>query len=168
MKVYKLWTQMSEGLNQAQAAAFWQEYFDIETGIYDQILKSQEPHIQGSLEELAQGFGVENPVFAGFLDGINTSIEPSFETEELEELEEDSKIDFTIDYEKLFYNMLDAKAKWLYELKSWEPILDDEKRTQIRRDYRDANTRRVKKVGRNDPCPCGSGKKYKFCCMNKE
>ena len=24
-----------------------------------------------------------------------------------------------------------------------------------------------KKVGRNDPCPCGSGKKYKKCCMNK-
>ena len=22
-----------------------------------------------------------------------------------------------------------------------------------------------KKVGRNDPCPCGSGKKYKRCCM---
>ena len=25
----------------------------------------------------------------------------------------------------------------------------------------------VKKVGRNDPCPCGSGMKYKKCCMNK-
>ena len=24
---------------------------------------------------------------------------------------------------------------------------------------------REKKVGRNDPCPCGSGKKYKQCCM---
>jgi len=24
-----------------------------------------------------------------------------------------------------------------------------------------------KKVGRNDPCPCGSGKKYKKCCMKK-
>ena len=23
------------------------------------------------------------------------------------------------------------------------------------------------KVGRNDPCPCGSGKKYKFCCLTK-
>ena len=23
---------------------------------------------------------------------------------------------------------------------------------------------RAKKIGRNDPCPCGSGKKYKFCC----
>ena len=27
---------------------------------------------------------------------------------------------------------------------------------------------RAKKVGRNDPCPCGSGKKYKKCCLNKE
>ena len=24
------------------------------------------------------------------------------------------------------------------------------------------------KVGRNDPCPCGSGKKYKRCCESKE
>ena len=23
------------------------------------------------------------------------------------------------------------------------------------------------KIRRNDPCPCGSGKKYKKCCMNK-
>jgi uncharacterized protein len=26
----------------------------------------------------------------------------------------------------------------------------------------------VEKVGRNDPCPCGSGKKYKNCCLQKE
>jgi uncharacterized protein YecA (UPF0149 family) len=26
---------------------------------------------------------------------------------------------------------------------------------------------KIKKVGRNDPCPCGSGKKFKKCCMNK-
>lgn len=25
-----------------------------------------------------------------------------------------------------------------------------------------------KQIGRNDPCPCGSGKKYKACCWNKE
>lgn len=23
------------------------------------------------------------------------------------------------------------------------------------------------KIGRNDPCPCGSGKKYKKCCLDK-
>ena len=27
--------------------------------------------------------------------------------------------------------------------------------------------RRGKKVGRNDKCPCGSGKKYKYCCLLK-
>ena len=27
---------------------------------------------------------------------------------------------------------------------------------------------RGEKVGRNDPCPCGSGKKYKACCLRKE
>jgi preprotein translocase subunit SecA len=24
---------------------------------------------------------------------------------------------------------------------------------------------KAKKIGRNDPCPCGSGKKYKKCCL---
>ena len=27
---------------------------------------------------------------------------------------------------------------------------------------------KFKGVGRNDPCPCGSGKKYKKCCLNKK
>ena len=26
---------------------------------------------------------------------------------------------------------------------------------------------RGQRVGRNDPCPCGSGKKYKNCCMHR-
>jgi uncharacterized protein YecA (UPF0149 family) len=26
--------------------------------------------------------------------------------------------------------------------------------------------RRPPKVGRNEPCPCGSGKKFKKCCLN--
>ena len=30
----------------------------------------------------------------------------------------------------------------------------------------DMKTRR--KIGRNDPCPCGSGKKYKKCCLGKD
>ncbi|MBV6682350.1 SEC-C domain-containing protein [Bacillus sp. JRC01] len=29
---------------------------------------------------------------------------------------------------------------------------------------RKSNTRASAKVGRNNPCPCGSGKKYKKCC----
>lgn len=30
------------------------------------------------------------------------------------------------------------------------------------------NRRKVPKNGRNDPCPCGSGKKYKKCCLDKQ
>ncbi|ASS41633.1 preprotein translocase subunit SecA [Eubacterium minutum ATCC 700079] len=37
------------------------------------------------------------------------------------------------------------------------------------REYRQDTVRRNHpKIGRNDPCPCGSGKKYKNCCMNKD
>ena len=49
--------------------------------------------------------------------------------------------------------MLEPAAVELYEY--WQQNLDP--LLPVRRD--DA------KVGRNDPCSCGSGKKYKQCCM---
>lgn len=41
--------------------------------------------------------------------------------------------------------------------------------SQLRRAGAKASTREKTpgKIGRNDPCPCGSGKKYKKCCLNK-
>jgi uncharacterized protein YecA (UPF0149 family) len=33
---------------------------------------------------------------------------------------------------------------------------------------RPARPRATAKIGRNDPCPCGSGRKYKKCCLAKE
>ncbi|MGM9539318.1 SEC-C metal-binding domain-containing protein, partial [Anaerovibrio sp.] len=33
---------------------------------------------------------------------------------------------------------------------------------------RPAVVREGRKIGRNEPCPCGSGKKYKNCCISKE
>jgi preprotein translocase subunit SecA len=40
---------------------------------------------------------------------------------------------------------------------------------EIARPQRQAPVQRqVPKIGRNDPCPCGSGKKYKKCCLPKE
>ncbi|MCD4714205.1 MAG: SEC-C domain-containing protein, partial [Clostridiales bacterium] len=39
----------------------------------------------------------------------------------------------------------------------------------IKKNYVDTVTVRIEnKIGRNDPCPCGSGKKYKKCCIDKE
>lgn len=165
MSVYTLWTQMSQGLNQTQSTAFWQEYFATEKEFYDRLLHKKDPHLVGTLEELALEYGVENPVFAGFLDGINESISPALN---LEELEEATLIDVHVDYEKLFTNMMEAKADWLYQLPIWEEILESDRRSELRRAYLAAHTRSVTKIGRNDPCPCGSGKKYKYCCMHNE
>ena len=39
---------------------------------------------------------------------------------------------------------------------------------EITKKYREDNIAHVEKIGRNDPCPCGSGKKYKKCCGKKE
>ena len=100
--------------------------------------------------------------FCGFLDGINTSLDKELK---LEKIKADANLDATIDFEKLFYNMLAAKAPWLYGLKEWDGVLDAEKRNAITKQYKsDHIYHREAKVGRNDPCPCGSGKKYKKCC----
>jgi hypothetical protein len=40
----------------------------------------------------------------------------------------------------------------------------------VHNDAQNAQTpfrRETPKVGRNEPCPCNSGRKYKFCCLNK-
>ncbi|WP_419486513.1 SEC-C metal-binding domain-containing protein, partial [Hominenteromicrobium sp.] len=52
-----------------------------------------------------------------------------------------------------------------YKLPQWDSILTEEKRKELYKAQK-ASTTIVKgpKVGRNDPCPCGSGKKYKKCC----
>lgn len=32
----------------------------------------------------------------------------------------------------------------------------------------DTRAKKAEKIGRNEQCPCGSGKKYKKCCMAKD
>ena len=77
----------------------------------------------------------------------------------------DTVVKLDIDLEKLYYNMVEAKAEWLYELPQWNTLLSVERRKEIYREQKKSGTIvKNKKVGRNDPCPCGSGKKYKYCC----
>jgi preprotein translocase subunit SecA len=99
--------------------------------------------------------------FTGFIDGINTSLESEVD---LDDLTEESELNMKIDFEKLYYNMLNVKADWLYNLPQWDGILSEEKRKDIKKQF---NTERIavsNKIGRNDPCTCGSGKKFKKCC----
>ena len=118
--------------------------------------------VAGTVKELADKYETTPVMMIGFLDGINESIK---EANPIEELEEDSTVTVDIDLEKLYYNMVAAKAEWLYELPQWENLIPAERRTELYKAQKKSMTIvKGKKVGRNDPCPCGSGKKYKFCC----
>ena len=67
-----------------------------------------------------------------------------------------------LDKEKLYKNMVDARADWLYELPQWEKIFDENTRKRLYKEQKNSGTiRKEKKIGRNDPCPCGSGKNIK-------
>ena len=98
----------------------------------------------------------------GFLDGINDSLKESLD---IENIEPDTQFSLDVDYEKLYFNMLDAKADYLYTLPQWDAILTEEKRAEITKAFKKSKTVvKEVRIGRNDPCPCGSGKKYKKCC----
>ena len=52
-----------------------------------------------------------------------------------------------------------------YTLPQWDKILTPERRKELYKIQKSSKTIvKPPKVGRNDPCPCGSGKKYKKCC----
>lgn len=163
MSLYSSWTDMVvEYVKTKGEAAFWKEYGTIEKNIYTKLLSSHAKPLEGTFKELHDNFETNSLFFMGFLDGINDSL---INPLNLEEVEEDTSINLLIDFEKLYFNMLDAKADYLYELPQWEGIFSKEKRNEIDRKYKDSKTVvNGDKIGRNDPCPCGSGKKYKKCC----
>ncbi len=162
MTLIDQWREIAEQERTPQEnETFWKEYFLKEKDNYAYILANNLKNIKGQLSEVANSFNMDSVTFLGFLDGINTSLVNEVD---LDTLEESSIIDIEIDYDKLYFNMLDAKADWLYNLPEWADILPEERRKEITKEFRTSKMAVSSKVGRNDPCPCGSGKKYKKCC----
>lgn len=163
MSLYKEWEDGMKSIkSQEDYNNFWDAYLTKETGCYKAVLASKSPVIEGVLSDLAKKNDMTPKQFVGFLDGANTSfIEPL----DLESLSEETEVKAEFDFEKLLFNMHDAKAEWLYGLEEWNGIFDKEKQKEIEKQYKKSKTVvKEEKVGRNDPCPCGSGKKYKKCC----
>ena len=141
---------------------FWTDYFMIEKGIYEKLLSEPDVKVKGTVKELAAKYEIPVMTMVGFLDGIDESL---IVPNPIEEMDEDTEVNLIFDKEKLYKNIVDAKADWLYGLPMWDNIFDEDKKKALYREAKKANTViKGKKVGRNDPCPCGSGKKYKFCC----
>ena len=161
--LFEQWQELIENQTQETFQEFWEEYSGAETKIYSDILDHPAEKMTGKLGELAEKYEVRPVIFMGFLDGINESIKNK---QDVEKFDEESEIDIEIIPETLFYNMLKADADYLYGLEQWLDILGEDRIKEIVKEFKKSKTvrRDAPKVGRNDPCPCGSGKKYKHCC----
>lgn len=148
--------------NKGEIQRFWQRYFLLEKGVYEKLLANPDEVVEGTVKELAEKYEITVMEMVGFLDGINESL---VEANPIEEMDEDTKVSLAFDKEKLYKNMVDAKADWLYELPQWESIFDEDTRHKLYLEQKKSGTIiKEQKVYPNDPCPCGSGKKYKKCC----
>ena len=152
----------NESADRGQLQQFWGSYFQIEKEIYEQLLSNPDEEVKVTVKELAEKYGQEVLTMGGFLDGIDESLK---EANPIETMDEDTVVSLAFDKEKLYKNMVAAKADWLYELPQWKDIYSEEELKKLYKEQKESTTiRKEKKIGRNDPCPCGSGKKYKKCC----
>ena len=162
MALLETWRNLAygNGSNDKEKKRLWDEYFAIEKGIYEKLLSNPAEVVSGTVRELAERYDTEILIMTGFLDGISESLK-GYENP-IETMEEDTPVKIEIDPEKLYYNMVAAKADWLYSLPQWDSILSEERRKELYKQQKASGTiRKEKKIFPNDPCPCGSGKKYK-------
>ena len=162
MALLQEWREYAYGeemQNSKEGQKLWENYFTLEKGIYEKLLANPSEIVEGTVQELADRYEVPLSMMVGFLDGINDSLK---EANPIDEMEKDTKVKLDIDLEKLYYNMVECKAEWLYTLPQWNDILPEDKRKELYKKQKNSGT--IHNVGRNDPCPCGSGKKYKQCC----
>lgn len=167
MTLLEQWREMAyreatDPQDQQNLSQLWNNYFEQEKGIYQQLLADPNTEVKGTVAELAEKYGVELMLMVGFLDGINDSL---VKPNKVETMKETSKVSLKFDKALLYKNMVKCNADWLYNLEEWNAIFTEEERKALYKEQKQSTTiRKEAKVYPNDPCPCGSGKKYKKCC----
>ena len=158
------WRAMAynEQTDKNQLQKLWIDYFQKEKEIYQQLLTNPDEEVKGTVKELAEKYNIDIMTMTGFLDGINESLKTP---NPIEEMDENTQVSLAFDKELLYKNMVAAEADWLYNLEEWHPIFDEAKRKELYKEQKSSTTIvKEAKIYPNDPCPCGSGKKYKKCC----
>ncbi len=164
MSYFSEWqTRIEDSTDREQYQAFVQNYYELETEAYRRILGGYPATVSGAAADVAGqlGFDGDMVTFLGFLDGINETLRQALD---LADIADGTAIALDIDFEKLYVKMHEAKADWLYGLEAWDNVLDAARRADLAKAWRQSKIAVSSKVGRNDPCPCGSGKKFKQCC----
>src|SRR5665811_229928 len=112
--------------------------------------------------------------FAAFLiDELLSFKDPNF-LPQVRKAFEDERIDtevITLDIVDWVFNLPEERQSYFIFMRSPLEHFSRENISYLKKiSYPDKETPAKKtkmKIGRNDPCPCGSGKKYKKCCMEK-
>lgn len=145
-----------ETADRGQLQNFWGSYFQIEKEIYEKLLSNPDEEVRGTVKELAERYGQDVMTMVGFLDGIDESL---VVPNPIDTMDEDTVVNLVFDKEKLYKNMVAARADWLYELPQWKEIFSESELKKLYKEQKESTTiRKGKKIGRNDPCPCGSRK----------
>ena len=146
----------NEKANKGDLQRLWSDYFMKEKEIYEQLLKTPDEEVRGTVKELAEKYNISLEYMVGFLDGINDSLKIE---NPIETMEEDTEVSLAFDKEKLYKNMVAAEADWLYQLPEWNEIFSEEKQKELYLEQKKSGTIvKGQKIYPNDPCPCGSGK----------
>ncbi|WOV84774.1 SEC-C metal-binding domain-containing protein [Sporosarcina jeotgali] len=77
---------------------------------------------------------------------------------------EDGGISAEIDMDLVSYSLYTIKGKKHPEMTDWKTSYENKRNRRMKSISGFAPVKNEVKIGRNDPCPCGSGKKYKKCC----
>lgn len=164
MSMYKTWQNLIEGQTDDTFKDFWASYSDTEIKIYKDLLANYKTPMTGTFQDLVKKYDVDPILLVGFFDGVESSLKNNLD---LASITDTTEINLDVDFEKLFINMLKADAEHLYSLAEWDEIYSEDQRNDLFEVFRKSRTVvKDKEPGRNDPCPCGSGKKYKKCCGN--
>lgn len=163
MTLYEQWLASAYYRNGRNNDTLWNDYIPREQKIYEDIIANKKTEVKGTVAELAEAYNVPAPYIVGFIDGLNETQETPFD---LEKLEETTEVTIKIDFVKLYKKMVEYKADHLYSLPQWSNVFSEEELTKLYKEQKKSTTivNDGPKIGRNDPCPCGSGKKYKKCC----
>ena len=155
---FKAYQQEDTGARQR----VWASYLESEQKIYEEILENKITKIEGTIAELSEKYKMPPDEIVAFVDGINEVLP---ELIDVKALTEESHVEINIDFERLYKKMVEYKADHLYSLPQWDNIFDEETRKVYYKEQKSSRTVvKGEKIGRNDPCPCGSGLKYKKCC----
>ncbi|MCL2565709.1 MAG: SEC-C metal-binding domain-containing protein [Defluviitaleaceae bacterium] len=162
MTLYEEWTNKSQGEQGFSAEAFWKTYLPREQVIYEYLLDNKQNKIKTTISEFAKTHNMQEFEVVGFFDGISEALNEEIS---MEDAKSDTEIEISFEFESLLKKMVEYKAEHLYTLKSWENIFDlDKQKSLIKEQKLSTTVVKDKKISRNDPCPCDSGKKYKKCC----